>query len=319
MRTLYAVLPRQNTCILSQSGSFIRVDGHTTIATSTEYPRQQIWRRIGVLTARLFRLASMSESPSATPESFKAVTSKTGRCMTEKKFQELRGGLIKKRERRIVGVFIDGINLDRATRRVQRKVDLQALVRGVCSGSTPVVARYYTVIPHEDDSRQHAFLDAVSRAGLTVIVKRLPPKGIERQVATDIEMASDIVAFSLGLSSFSKENEYLPVELEAAKRFTVAAGKHDQTGNSAALNPELLAPTPRSEGPLLHVDAASPDTRRSIVIICPSRELAYSISLAKNLGADTTTADFSKFAGGDVLKSAAKWIDLSGSETIWKE
>jgi hypothetical protein len=136
--------------------------------------------------------------------------------MSDKKFQELRGGLIKKKEKRIVGIFIDGVNLDRATRRVSKRVDLSALVRGVSSGSTPVVARYYTVIPHEDDSRQHAFLDAVARAGLTVVVKRLPPKGVERQVSTDIEMASDIVAFSLGLSSFSKENEYLPAELEAA-------------------------------------------------------------------------------------------------------
>jgi hypothetical protein len=236
--------------------------------------------------------------------------------MTDKKFEELRGGLIKKKEKRIVGIFIDGVNLDRATRRINKRVDLSALVRGVCSGSTPIVARYYTVIPHEDDSRQRAFLDAVTRAGLTVIVKRLPPKGIERQVTTDIEMASDIVSFGLGLSSFSKENEYLPAELEAAKKYAASA---TGTVKSGALDPSELQPARRSGGPLLHVDAASLDTRRSVVVICPTRELSYPMSLAKNLGADTTTADFSKFAGGDVLKSAAKWIDLSDSETIWKE
>jgi hypothetical protein len=178
------------------------------------------------------------------------------------------------------------------------------------------VARYYTVIPHEDDSRQRAFLDAVARAGLTVVVKRLPPKGIERQVATDIEMAADIVAFSLGLSSFSKENEYLPAELEAAKHYATSS---TAAAASAALDPATFQTPTRTGGPLLHVDDATTDTRRSVVVICPSRELSYPMSLAKNLGADTTTADFSQFAGSNVLKSAAKWIDLSGSETIWKE
>ncbi len=236
--------------------------------------------------------------------------------MGDKKFQELRGGLIKKRERRVVGVFIDGVNLDRATRRLNKRVDLSALVRGVCSGSTPVVARYYTVIPHEDDSRHRAFLDAVARAGLTVVVKRLPPKGIERQVVTDIELSSDIVAFALGLSSFSKENEYLPAELQAAKQY---AASPEATAAYTALDPETLQSTPRQGGPLLQLDQTNPDARRSVVVICPSRDITYPMSLAKDLGADTTTADFGQFAGSNVLKSAAKWIDLSGSETIWKE
>src|SRR5690606_8296126 len=56
--------------------------------------------------------------------------------------------------------------------------------------------------PYEDDSRQRAFLDAVRRAGLQVVVKRLPPKGITRQVSVEVEMASDIVAFGLGQNSF---------------------------------------------------------------------------------------------------------------------
>lgn len=239
--------------------------------------------------------------------------------MAQDKFQKLSGGLIKKKERRVVGLFIDGVNLDRATRRVNRKVDLQALVRGVCSGSNPVVARYYTVIPHEDDSRHRAFLDAVARAGLSVIVKRLPKKGIERQVTTDLEMAADIVAFSLGLSSFSKENEYLPAELQAAKQVASAAGVGNKGREVEALDPASLQIPTRSSGPLLHVDSDTQNTRRSVVVVCPSRDLSYPMGLAKNLGADTTTADFSEFSGSDVLKSAAKWMDLSGSETIWRE
>jgi hypothetical protein len=58
---------------------------------------------------------------------------------------------------------------------------------------------------------------------------------------------------------------------------------------------------------------------RSIVVVCPTRELAYPISLIKDVAADTTTADFGQFNTGDVLKSAAKWIDLSDSETIWRD
>jgi hypothetical protein len=236
--------------------------------------------------------------------------------MSDKKFEDIGGGLVKKRERRVVGLFIDGVNLDRATRRINRKVDLAALVRGVTSGINPIVARYYTVIPREDDSRQRAFLDAVSRADLSVIVKRLPPKGIDRQVTTELEMAADIVAFALGLSSFSKENEYLPAEIAAVRSLANAASA-GRSGQS--IDPNELRPTPRGDDPLLKIDPEAPGTKRSIVVVCPGRDLSYPLSLAKDLGADTTTADFSQFSGGDILKSAAKWIDLSGSETIWRD
>ncbi len=113
-------------------------------------------------------------------------------------FEVVKKGFVKRQMRRSIGLFIDGTGLDRATRRISRKVDMSSLVRGVTSGSPPVVARYYTLIPFEDDSRHRAFLDAVARAGLTVVVKRLPPKGVTRQVSVDIEMAADMVAFALG-------------------------------------------------------------------------------------------------------------------------
>lgn len=58
---------------------------------------------------------------------------------------------------------------------------------------------------------------------------------------------------------------------------------------------------------------------RIVTVVCPSRELSYPISLISKLGVDTVTADFGRFSGDDILKSSAKWIDLSDSETIWKE
>ncbi|MEZ4754639.1 MAG: hypothetical protein R3A13_10105 [Bdellovibrionota bacterium] len=79
-------------------------------------------------------------------------------------------------------MFIDGTGLDRAARRLNRKVDIESLIRGVTSGIKPSILRYYTLIPFEDDSRQSAFLDAVAKTGLSVIVKRLPPKTVNRQV-----------------------------------------------------------------------------------------------------------------------------------------
>lgn len=235
------------------------------------------------------------------------------------KFEELGTGFVKKKEKRVVGLFIDGTGLDRATRRINRKVDMTALVRGVSSGLQPIVARYYTLIPYEDDSRQRAFLDAVAKAGLSVIVKRLPPKGITRQVTVDLEMAADMVAFSLGLTSFSKENEYLPIEFQAAK----AAMASPRRGRSELTEEDISQATSeqsaRGSGPLLKVDSSLVGVKRSVVVVCPSRELSYPMSMIKDLGSDTTTADFGQFNQGDVLKSAAKWMDLSDSETIWRD
>lgn len=212
------------------------------------------------------------------------------------KYEELGKGVVRRTEKRVLGLFIDGTGLDRATRRINRKVDMASLVRGVTSGTPPVVARYYTLIPYEDDSRQHAFLDAVNRAGLRVVVKRLPPKGVNRQVSVDVEMAADMVAFALGHSSFSSLSEY-----------SSEGGYHE--------GPGMTAPPPRPETP---PTASTRPENRIITVVCPSRDLAYPISLVKELGVDTISADFGQFKAGDILKSAAKWIDLSDSETIWR-
>jgi len=215
-------------------------------------------------------------------------------------YQSIGKGVVKRSEKRVVGLFIDGTGLDRATRRINRKVELANLVRGVTSGVTPVVARYYTIVPYEDDSRQRAFLDAVSRAGLRVIVKRLPPKGVSRQVSIDPEMSADIVAFALGHSTFSDLSEWKPDNRDFSRDSSTAAD------SEAAEEP---APAGARSG--------LPE-KRSVIAVCPSRDIAYALSLVKELNVDTVNADFSQLHGGDVLKSAAKWIDLSTSETIWR-
>jgi hypothetical protein len=238
------------------------------------------------------------------------------------KFESLSGGIVKRKERRVQGLFIDGTGLDRATRRLKKKVDLTRLVRGVTSGVNPVVARYYTLIPYEDDSRQRAFLDAVYRAGLQVIVKRLPPKGVNRQVSVDTEMAADIVAFALGHTRFSNLSVYDPDEfqpqgsaLPSAMPFSEQRAGREATKDSkpspSGSNSSVSLQPPQNQGDEI--------IQRIVTVVCPSREISYSISLAKELGVDTATADFGKFTGGDILKSAAKWIDLSDSETIWRE
>lgn len=131
--------------------------------------------------------------------------------MAREEFEVLKQGVVKRKARRIFGLFVDGAGLDRATRRIQRKVDLGSLVRSLCTGIQPEIARYYTLVPHQDDARQFAFLDAVERAGMEVVVKRLPPKGVKRQVSMDVHMACDILRFCEGRFSPDEEGEEAPV------------------------------------------------------------------------------------------------------------
>ena len=225
-------------------------------------------------------------------------------------FQELGKGVVKRKEQRVLGLFIDGTGLDRATRRLNRKVEIGKLVKGVVSGMQPVVARYYTIIPHEDDSRQRMFLDAVYNAGLDVVVKRLPPKGVTRQVSVDVEMAADIVAFALGCQEFGDTSTYKSEnqnnqQVTSALNFERIRQVNNQPVNIAK---QMAQPVEKKS-----------NEQRIVTIVCPSRELSYPVSILKELGIDTVTADFGQFNNGDVLKSAAKWIDLSDSETIWRE
>ena len=114
--------------------------------------------------------------------------------------------IVKRSASREIGVFVDGISLDRAAKRERKRVDFSALLTGVCEGLKPTIAKYYTVIPYEDDSRHRSYLDAVKDAGFEVIVKRLPPKGIDRQVSTDVEMATDLVSFANGEFTSSQDD-----------------------------------------------------------------------------------------------------------------
>ena len=234
------------------------------------------------------------------------------------KYEELGKGKVKRTQRRTIGLFIDGTGLDRATRRINRKVDMSALVKGVTSGLSPCVARYYTLIPYEDDSRQRAFLDAVARAGLSVIVKRLPPKGVTRQVSVDVEMAADIIAFALGHSRFSSLSEYSPQSFDGHTA-TGIIPRPSGSGPTTPAEPELSATNGAAPSDEVGSDSGKSPEQRIVTVVCPSRDLSYPISLAKDLGVDTVSADFGHFIGTDVLKSAAKWIDLSDSETIWRD
>jgi len=259
----------------------------------------------------------------------------------------IKKGFVRRSQKREMGLFIDGVGLDRAARRLNRRVDMAALVRGVTAGATPVIARYYTLIPFEDDSRHHAFLDAVARAGLQVVVKRLPPKGVNRQVSIDLEMATDMVAFALGHTNFNSEHDYKPQDGAVhalSANGGLANGNGVQHAGSALPGGLTLAKGTRAIGggisakatptgtligtPLEvgidetakpeHSEVNATNVQRIVTVVCPSRDLSYPIGMVKELGIDTLSADFGKFNSGDVLKSAAKWIDLSDSETIWR-
>lgn len=105
--------------------------------------------------------------------------------------------IIRRSGDRNIGVFIDGVSLDRATRKIGRRIQWKSFKDSLSQGRKMVLANYYTVIPFEDDARQHSFLDAVERDGINVNIKRLPPKGIDRQVTADVEIATDLCNFAL--------------------------------------------------------------------------------------------------------------------------
>jgi hypothetical protein len=204
----------------------------------------------------------------------------------------LRGGVIKRRIKRRVGLFIDGVGLDRATRRLERKVDMSRLVAGLTSGLQIEIARYYTLVPYEDDARQFAFLDAVARAGLEVVTKRLPPKGVKRQVSMDVHMATDLIAFSCG-------------------KFIRKDG-----GEQGLANPrsELIEPTPPGEKD----GSPEQEIKRVAVLVCPTREMSYAIYVSNKLGVETSLSDFGLYGTSDGWLGVDRWVDLSNSETIWR-
>ena len=222
----------------------------------------------------------------------------------------LRGGIVKRKQRRRMGLFIDATGLDRATRRLERKVDLSRLVKGLTSGIKIECARYYSLIPYEDDARQFAFLDAVERAGVEVITKRLPPKGVKRQVSMDVHIAADLVSFAYGNFAKKAEEEEKPAEdlLVANSRSLGATSVNGGTDHGTNGAVAIAGAKPKEK-----------DIKRVATIICPSRELSYAIFMANQLSVETSLADFGLYGQSDGWKGVDRWIDLSTSETIWRD
>jgi len=216
--------------------------------------------------------------------------------MGRDELEVLKGGIVKRKTRRHMGLFIDATGLDRATRRLERKVDLARLVRGLTSGLKLEIARYYSLIPFEDDARQFAFLDAVERAGVEVITKRLPPKGVKRQVSMDVHVATDMISYAFG--HFAQTAEQLETKA---------------VGNSPA------GIVVSSEVPVEAPVKAEKDIRRCLTVVCPSRELSYAIYMCSKFGIETSLADFGLYGQSDGWKGVERWIDLSTSETIWRD
>jgi len=216
--------------------------------------------------------------------------------MGRESLETISKGIVKRRVKRRIGLFIDATGLDRATRRLDRKVELSRLVSGLSSGLPIEVARYYTLIPHEDDARQLSFLDAVERAGLEVITKRLPPKGVNRQVSMDVHIATDVLKFAFG--KFESEKIEKPV---------------------APPSYQLLSEEPESEPVKSSIIKAASEIKRVGIIVCPSREISYGLHTAYEQGLETVLADFGLFGQSDGWRGVDRWIDLSTSETIWRD
>ena len=221
--------------------------------------------------------------------------------MGREELEILKGGVVKRKVKRRIGLFIDGIGLDRATRRLERKVDLSRLVSGLTSGLQIEVARYYTLVPYEDDARQFAFLDAVERAGLEVITKRLPPKGVKRQVSMDVHIATDVIGFSCG-------------------QIKTIVGRQE-VGEVSAVSAAASAVAANGPAPAIVQAPAAPiaEVKRMCIVVCPSREISYALYGSHLLGAETTLSDFGLYGSSDGWKGVDRWIDLSTSETIWRD
>ncbi|MBP9839250.1 MAG: NYN domain-containing protein, partial [Proteobacteria bacterium] len=204
--------------------------------------------------------------------------------MGREEFQSLKGGILKRKNRRIPGVFIDATGLDRATRRISKKIDLSKLLQTISGGTAVEVAKYYCLIPYEDDARQLSYLDAVNRAGFEVVTKRLPPKGVNRQVSLDVQIATDMINFCYGY--YAKKSPNNPTSEDTVETSEASTDVKD---------------------------------KRVLTVVCPSMELNYSFLWAKHLGAETVVADFGIHNTNESQNGITNWIDLSNSELIWKD
>lgn len=194
------------------------------------------------------------------------------------------GSVIKRRTSRLMGVFVDASGLDHATKRLGRKVEIAKLLSSLTSGAKLELARYYCLLPYEDDSRQSSFLLSVERSGFEVITKRLPPKVVKKQVSLDTNISCDMINFCYS---------YFQVQ---------------QLKNSAD---SKIAQTSDTEIPQT--------VKRIITLVCPSPEIRYATSIAKKLNTSVVLADFGSFTHSSGWQGIDHWIDLSSSESIWRE
>lgn len=214
--------------------------------------------------------------------------------MGREELEIIKSGIVRRKTKRRIGLFIDATGLDRATRRLERKIDLSKLVSGLSAGLQIEVARYYTLIPYEDDARQLSFLDAVERAGVEVVTKRLPPKGVKRQVSMDVHIATDLLKFSN--AHFAKS-----VNVETNVELSTAIAANDNVTSISSVQRPVA------------------DIKRVAIIVCPSREISYALFTAFEIGTETVLADFGLYGASDGWKGVDRWIDLSTSETIWRD
>ncbi len=240
--------------------------------------------------------------------------------MSRRDLEKLESGKFRRKVKRKIGIFIDGTGLDRATRRLNRKVDLLRFMASLTSGLTPDIARYYTLVPYEDDARQLAFLEAVERAGLEVCLKRLPPKGVKRPVSMDVHIGIDMVCFSLGAPSEGRESPESPShqEVNAHTGGTLVSNEENSKEQSYIVSP-LIDIIPNTTSPDKTSVVKTSDVVRETVLVCPNRELSYALYQCHRLGARTSLADFGLYGTSDGWRGVDTWVDLSISETIWRE
>lgn len=217
--------------------------------------------------------------------------------------------VVKRTENREYSIFIDGVSLDRACRRLGKRISYEALVKSLCTGSEPAVARYYTLLTIEDDARQSSFYDAVARAGLDVVKKRLPPKNLNRVISTDLEMACDILATVLNRqdacdASLKIASGDYSISPKTSKLGRMPSNPDSALAKLAAVNTEKTENTK--------------SIKKVIITVCASKEVSYALNICRHLGAETINADFGAIVGRDVLRGAERWVDLGFSEKIWK-
>jgi hypothetical protein len=214
--------------------------------------------------------------------------------MSREEIEKLGNGVVRRKNKRSIGLFIDGISLDRATYRLDKKIDLTKLVSSLTEGVSTELSRYYTLIPFDDDARQFSFLSAVERSGLEVIAKRLPPKNVQRKVAMDVHIATDLILFATG--HLAKQNA--PMADGENIKITDDLDSQDFDIN---LNPEIDL-----------------SVKRTAIVLCPSREISYALYVCHQFGVEIMMVDFGSYSKFDNWRCIDKWIDLSTSETIWR-